>query len=135
MAKQRGASSWLTVLPLAEYGFTLNQAAFHDALALRYGWTPRDLPSTCDCGKQFSVQHALSCAKGGFTIVRHNEIRDVTASLLTDVCHDVCVEPDLQPVVGTVQLSGTSAIAQDGARLDISANGVWGESLRRPILM
>ena len=83
------------------------------------------MPSTCDCGKRFSVEHALSCARGGFPTIRHNEIRDITATLLTEVCHDVCVEPDLQPVTPN-QLDGATANQQDGARLDISANGVWG---------
>ena len=27
---------------------------------------------------QFSIEHALSCPKGGFSSVRHNEIRDLT---------------------------------------------------------
>ena len=64
----------------------------------------------------------MSCAKG---VLRHNEIRDITASLLTEVCSDVRVEPDLQPVTPD-QLDGASANSQDGARLDLSANGVWG---------
>ena len=38
---------------------------------------------------------------------------------------DVRVEPDLQPVTHN-QLDGASANSQDGARLDLSANGVWG---------
>ena len=125
LAKQKGASSWLTVLPLAEHGFTLHRAGLHDAIGLRYGWRPTNVPSTCVCGKHFNVEHALSCARSGFTSIRHNEIRDNTATLLTEVCKDVCVEPDLQPVM-LDQLRGASANRQDGARLDISANGVWG---------
>ena len=54
-----------------------------------------------------------------------NEIRDITSSLLTEECSEVCVEPDLQPVTAD-QLNGASANSQDGARLDLSANGVWG---------
>ncbi len=50
--------------------------------------------------------------------------------LLTEVCNDVCVEPDLQPVAPN-QLHGSSANIQDGARLDIAANGVWGGRLER----
>ena len=72
-----------------------------------------------------SVEHALSCAKGGFPTIRRNEVRDLTAILLTEVCKDVCIEPELQPVMPQ-QLSGATANAQDGARFDISANGVWG---------
>ena len=50
LAKQKGASSWLTVLPLAEHDFVLHRAAFLDALSLRYGWTPSNMPPTCECG-------------------------------------------------------------------------------------
>ena len=77
-----------------------------------------------------SVEHALSCAKGGFPIIRHNEIRDLTATLLTEVCCEVSIEPELQPVMPP-QLTGATANAQDGARLDISANGVWGEKYEK----
>ena len=122
LAREKGASTWLTVL---DHGFTLHKLAFHDAMALWYGWTPPKLPYKCDCGNGMTVEHALSCAKGGFPTIRHNEIRDLTANLLTEVCNDVRIEPDLQPVMPQ-QLSGATANAQDGARLDISANGVWG---------
>ena len=125
LAKEKGASTWLTVLPLTEHGFSLHRSAFQDALALRYGWSPSKLPSKCICGKNFTVEHALSCARGAFPSIRHNEIRDLTANLLTEVCNDVRIEPDLQPVLSD-QLSGATANSQDGARLDLSANGVWG---------
>ena len=48
----------------------------------------------------------------------HNEIRDLTANLLTEVCNGVCIEPDLQPIDGEV-LTGSSSNTQDGARLAI----------------
>ena len=119
LAKEKGASTWFTALPLKEHGFSLHKTAFHDAMALRYGW------SKCDCGKNFSLEHALSCAKGGFPSIRHNDICDLTANLLTEVCSDVCIEPDLQPTTSD-QMSGATANSQDGARVDASANGVWG---------
>ena len=34
--RENGASSWLSVLPLRDHGFTLNNEEFRDALALRY---------------------------------------------------------------------------------------------------
>ena len=130
LASEKGSSTWLTVLPLSEHGFALHKGAFHDALALRYGWTPDRLPAKCACGSTFSVEHALSCAKGGFPSIRHNEIRDLTATLLTEVCHDVCIEPELQPVTNEV-LTGSTANSQAGARLDIAANGVWGGTFEK----
>jgi hypothetical protein len=127
LAQEKGASSWLTSLPIEEFGFALHKGAFHDALAL---WQLLQTPSSCGCGAKFSVEHALSCPKGGFPSIRHNEIRDLTATLLTEVCSDVCVEPELQPITGEV-LSGATSNAQDGARLDIAANGFWGGLFER----
>ena len=79
----------------------------------------------CEYGQTFSIEHALSCSKGGFPTLRHNEIQDITASLLTEVCSEVCVEPNLQPV-SSDQLNGATANSQEGVRLNVSANGVWG---------
>ena len=49
----------------------------------------------------------------------------LTASLLTEVCHDVTVEPELQPIDGE-SMSNTTANSSQGARLDIAVNGFWG---------
>ena len=35
LASERGASSWLTTLPIADFGFKLHKGAFRDAIALR----------------------------------------------------------------------------------------------------
>ncbi len=71
--------------------------------------------------------------KGGFTITRHNEIRDLTAKILTEICSDVCIEPELQPTNGE-ELIGLSLNVQDGARLDIACNGIWGGRFERTYL-
>ena len=42
-----------------------------------------------------------------------------------EVCSEVCIEPHLQPTTHD-QLSGATANSQDGARVDVSTNGVWG---------
>ena len=52
---------------------------------------------------------------------------------MTEVCKDVCIEPVLVPVTGEV-LEGRTAIRDDGARLDIAANGFWGRSYERSFL-
>ena len=126
LAQEKGASSWLSVLPLEELGFSLHKGAFRDAVSLRYGWQLSYLPNECICGKQFSVEHAFSCSHGGFPSLRHNEIRDITAGLLTEVCSNVEIEPSLQPLSGERFTYG-SANVQDDARLDIKARGFWGE--------
>ena len=66
LAQEKGASSWLTSLLIHEHGFALHKGAFHDAMALCYSWIPKDFPVECTCGKHFTVEHALSCNRGGF---------------------------------------------------------------------
>ena len=95
---EKGSSNWLSTLPIAEHGFALYKSAFRDALCIRYGWHPPNLPLQCTSGKQFSVEHALSCTHGCFPSIRHNELRDITAELMTEVCHNVGIEPTLQPI-------------------------------------
>ena len=124
-SKEKGASSWLSSLPIAEHGFVLHKGAFRDALCLRYGWRPPHLPSNCVCGKQYTIEHALSCACGGLPSIRHNELRDITAQLLTETCHGVGIEPLLQPLEDE-QLRHRTANREDGARLDIVAENFWG---------
>ena len=130
LAREKGASTWLTSLPLEEHGFSLHKGAFRDALALRYGWLPSNTPTSCACGKSFSVEHALSCPTGGFPSLRHNEIRDTVSAWLSEVCSNVSVEPHLQPVTGEI-LGGASANTEDGARLDVAADGFWGGRYER----
>ena len=118
--KEKGASSWLSAVPIEQYQFALHKTDFTDALCLRYayGWSP----SHCVCGKAFSVSHAFSCLHGAFPILRHNDVRDLTAKLMSEshafsclygafpilhhnlttkltseVCHDVQVEPKVEP--------------------------------------
>jgi len=52
---EKGASSWLSALPLEQYGFSLHKGKFIDAICLRYGFTPSLLPLHCACGKDFTL--------------------------------------------------------------------------------
>ena len=66
LAQEKGSSVWLTSLPIHKFSFALHKHAFQDALALRYNWQPLQAPSVCGCGTKFSIEHSLSCPKGGF---------------------------------------------------------------------
>ena len=124
LTSEKGASNWLAALPLQRYGFTLTKAEFKDGLALRYGWQPKNLPPVCPCGEPFTVAHSLHCAKGGYTHIRHNEIRDTFANIMKKVCYDVELEPKLQPLEGE-SFDKKTTTTDDEARLDIKANGLW----------
>ena len=127
LSQEKGASNWLSVLPITKHGFDLHKGAFRDALCLRYGWRLLNTPQTCICGSNFSVDHAMICPKGGFPTIRHNEVRDLTANMLSEVCHNVTKEPLLQPVQGEI-FHHQSANREEHARLDISARGFWNRS-------
>ena len=68
-------------------------------------------------GVKFTVEHALSSPKGGFLSIRHNEIQDLTANILTEVSNYVCIETKFLPINGDV-LTGASSNTQNGARLN-----------------
>ncbi|XP_066919036.1 uncharacterized protein [Clytia hemisphaerica] len=119
-----GASNWLTNLPIRDQGYDLNKEQFHDALRIRYDWSIPRLPSECVCGNRFDISHALSCKKGGYVTLRHNEVRDITAKLLDEVCVNVRNEPRLITLDGE-GLTHKTANTSEGARLDVSATGFW----------
>ena len=100
LSSEKCASSWLSVLPIEEHGFALHKGAFWDALCLQYGWLPSGLPAKCVCGHGFTVDHAMNCSSGGFSTLRHNELTDFTTAALSKVCHNVAIEPVLQPLSG-----------------------------------
>ena len=85
---EKGVSNWLTMLPIAQYGFELSKQQFWDTISLRYGWEISKLLTTCPCGSKIDIQHSLSCKNGGFVAIRHNELRDLTAKILSEVCYD-----------------------------------------------
>ena len=123
LATQKGASSWLTVLPIRDMNFDLNNSEFRDAVKLRYDWDVPDTPSVCVCGDHFNVDHATICKRGGFVIQRHDELRDLQAEMLRMVCNGVETEPVLQDITGE-ELNRGANTAPD-ARLDVVTRGFW----------
>jgi len=124
MNQEKGASNWLTTLPLRDTGFSLNKQEFRDAVALRYCLPVHGIPEACVCGNEFTTDHAMICKKGGFVSLRHNEVRDITYEMMTEVCREVEQEPVLLPLSGE-QLRYQTSNIQENARLDISARGFW----------
>ena len=70
---------------MVDHGFALHKRAFRDAFSLRYGWSLEHNLSKCVCGAHFDAEHALSCPTGGLLTVRHDEVRDLLAFLMTEV--------------------------------------------------
>ena len=92
---------------------------------LWYGWQPTQLPTMCACSHPFIVDHSFRCKVDGFPIIHHTEICDHTVDLLSEVCHDVCVEPLLQPLSAET-LSFVTANRNDSACLGLRFLGIAG---------
>ena len=120
--QEKGTGIWLTATPKQSAGYTLNQQEFRDSICLRYGWSIPNTPTYCECSKLNDIDHTLSCSKGGFTIMRHNKIRDLEAELMKEVCHDVQLEPALIPV----EEDNIYDVEDDRKRPDVAGVGVWG---------
>jgi hypothetical protein len=137
----RDTGAWLTVPPSTVNGTELSAQEFRDALAMRYGDAPPDLPIDCDgCGAPFTLQHALGCKCGGLVIFRHNEIRDEIAEMCTTAFSPAAVrdEPLIHPGRdatrgNTVPRTTTAATPKkdddqapsEDERGDLSIRGFW----------
>ena len=103
-------------------------------LRTKMGKVPRGPPQkksrtlSAEIQKSNEIQKSTLKSRNPREIQKFNlksEIWDLTANLLTEVCHEVITEPDLQPL-STETFSLSSTKTQDGARLDIAVNGFWG---------
>ena len=127
-SREKGGSSTLTTIPVAEHGFFFDaKADFHDHVHLRYCWTLDNLSSFCPCGERFTVDHAQICKVSGFIHMRHNDPTDFLASCMKAVYNDVEVEPKLQPLTGKLLRHCTANTVHD-ARADIRVWGFWTKS-------
>lgn len=125
LAREKGASSILTTIPIVEHGFYFDvKSDFHDHVHLRYCWPIDNLPSTCPCGARYSVQHAQICKLAGFIHMRHDDTTNFLAKCLKVVHNDVEVEPPLLPLTGET-FRHRSANIQPDARADIRVRGFW----------
>lgn len=103
---------WLSVTPTFAAQTILSPQEFRDGLCLRYGLHPLCLPSHCDgCGVPFSLDHALTCKKGGLVLIRHNELRDELAALAINAFAPSAVR--LEPAIDIAQSSAAPAPTVD----------------------
>ena len=79
----------------------------------------------CVCHQKNSIEHALSCKIGGFVTLRHNELRDITADVVSEVCKDKTREPILEPTLIDNANNQKSSNTSDEARADLSMLGLW----------
>ena len=136
-----GSSIWLSSLLLTEEGYVLNTQGFTDMIKVRYGYHLHRLSETCVLvhvfvclplcvcvcvcvwGQKFNV-HTLSCKKGGFITIWHNQVTGTTTNLLKIICTDVKTETPLLPLSGE-SLSERTGNIQYSACADLRAIWFW----------
>jgi len=118
-ACERGASVWLTTIPIKEEGFNIDKNTFWDLVKVRYAKQLDRLPDICVCKSSFNIMLFLArkvVSSPSSTTLKHNSV------LLSEVCEDA-VEPRLATITG--ENLPCSTIKSDETRLDISARGFW----------
>ena len=80
--QEKGASTWLSTLPLEEKWYSLSKEEFWDLVKIQYGWLLSRLPNMYSCRAKYDLQHSFSCKKVGFVLLRHNHLRNMTPILI-----------------------------------------------------
>ena len=123
--RRKGSGAIFTTIPLSRYGFSIKcKEDYRDILRLRYRLPIPDLPQKCVCGEDYSLDHSQVCQTGGFIHMRHDESKNLFASLCSQVFNDVEVEPKLLPLSGE-QMRLKSAKTADDARSDVRVRGFF----------
>ena len=71
---------------------------------------------------KFDIQYSMSCRKDGFISIQHNDLRDLTANVMSEVSKDTEIEPKLTPLYGE-ELQGRTSNNSNEARVDIRTRG------------
>ena len=82
------------------------------------------LPTTFACGFTFTIQNGISYKKGEFINIFYNNLRELVAKPLWEVCHDAQVKPSLLPLTEE-RMEHRTAIKINKAKLDIQASRFW----------
>jgi hypothetical protein len=118
------AGAWITAVPNRLNGMELSEEQFHDNLRLRYGLLPLGLPDRCDgCGATMTVEHALTCKRGGLVMIRHDnttkEFGELAARALTPSA------VSYEPLINSRTATGGRRSGSDGGR---GGKGLGGET-------
>ena len=126
----KGTSNWLAALSLQRYGFNLTKAELKVdlALALRYGWQPKNFPPVfpsvhVESPSQSPIHYTVP-REGIPTFVTMRYEAPLQTSWQKSACYDVELEPKLQPLEGE-SFDKKNTTTDDDARLDFKANGLW----------
>jgi hypothetical protein len=127
---KRSASTgaWLTTLPNLLNGSDLSAEEFRDGDRLRLGLKPTSLPPRCNgCGEHFTIEHPMSCRKGGLILHHHNDLVSTWGQLCgqAHTPSTVSDEPLIQPSQDMPVAGTTRTVPSPELRGDLAVHGFW----------
>ena len=121
---------WLTLMPETLNGTDLSPDEFRDSLRIRYGLVPKNLPPVCDgagCKASFTVNHAMTCKKGGHVVQRHDGLKQVWHRLCGESMKPSAVRDE--PLIHTGRADTTPGAAAGAVlpdlRGDVAVLSFW----------
>ena len=118
-----GVSNW-SLLPITEFGFELSKQPFWDSTKLRNGWEDMQSTNICPCGRKFDIQHSMNCKKFSFIYIQLNDLRDLTANMMSEVCKVTKIEVESTSLSGE-ELQGRKSNNSNEGREDIRTRDFW----------
>jgi hypothetical protein len=129
LQRTTGTGTWLTAVPDRLNGTELSPLEFRDSIRMRCGLTPANLPAVCDgCQQPFTVDHAVTCKKGGLIVLRHNDVKSEWHELCAKATTPSAVsdEPLIHLGQAPVTVNATSATeVPPELRGDVAVRGFW----------
>ena len=124
--RARKSGAWLTLTPDRINGTELSEEEFRDSLRIRFGLQPKHLPNRCEgCHQRFSVEHAMSCKRGGLILLRHNDVTNEWSSLCSQALKPSAILDEPLIHNGRDQDDTNANIPQPELRGDIAVHGFW----------
>ena len=128
----RHTGIWLSTIPSNLNGNFLGKQEWEDAIRMRYGLTPLNLPEFCDgCGKKFTFDHAMNCKHGGVIHRRHDALKYELMNIAAMATRESAVgaEPLINPGSLTALRSNSDSnndTVSSEDRGDIIVRSLWG---------
>ncbi|KAL7474494.1 hypothetical protein ACHAW6_000466, partial [Cyclotella cf. meneghiniana] len=141
MERATASGVWLSTIPDRFSGIELTKDEWFNNFAIRYGWHPANLPDQCDgCGAGLTLEHGLSCKRGGLVGIRHNDVRNKWAHLCSIALTNlrVVIEPTIfygnrsragennATPATPCPLNPTNTLGDEACK-DILAHGFWNQ--------
>ena len=109
-------------------GFYLTKSEFYDGVAVRYNANPINAPSRCEagpCGKEYTLEHALTCSYGGNRILRHDLVKHAVQAVATAALGSSQSRVELEPwLIRKGALAPNGRVCQEGLKTDLLLTGL-----------